>query len=108
MPARRQDRGPFEPRGPAKQSATGRALGLKPYTSFAQLTSDPDLQQELLSVYGSIDQVDLFMGGLAEAHACGAVVGSTFKAIIGDQFERLRTGDRFFWRNQASTPGPRR
>ena len=86
--------------GLATLNGTRKALGLKPYTSFAQLTSDPDLQQELLSVYGSIDQVDLFMGGLAEAHARGAVVGSTFKAIIGDQFERLRTGDRFFWRNQ--------
>jgi len=90
--------------GLATLNGTRKALGLKPYTSFAQLTSDPDLQQELLTVYGSIDQVDLFMGGLAEAHMRGAVVGSTFKAIIGDQFERLRTGDRFFWRNQAFDP----
>jgi peroxidase len=44
--------------------------------------------------------VDLFMGGLAEAHAKGAAVGPTFQAIIARQFDALRTGDRFFWQNQ--------
>jgi hypothetical protein len=44
--------------------------------------------------------VDLFMGGLAEAHASGAAVGPTFQAIIARQFDALRKGDRFFWKNQ--------
>ncbi len=79
---------------------TRRALDLQPYKSFAQLTSDPVLQQSFKTVYGDIDKVDLFMGGLAEAHARGAVVGPTFQLIIANQFEALRSGDRFFWRNQ--------
>jgi hypothetical protein len=81
-------------------NATRIALRLRPYTSFAQLTSDPVLQGLFLSVYGDIDAVDLFMGGLAEVHAPGAAVGSTFQAIIRAQFEALRSGDRFFWENQ--------
>jgi peroxidase len=80
---------------------TRRAMGLAPYTSFAQLTSDPILQKSFQTVYGSIGNVDLFMGGLAEKHAPGAVVGPTFQAIIADQFEALRSGDRFFWLNQG-------
>ena len=80
------------------------ALGMKPYPSFAALTSDPVLQQNFKSVYGAIDNVDLFMGGLAESHAPGAVVGPTFQAIIADQFARLRAGDRFFWLNQGFDP----
>jgi peroxidase len=28
------------------------------------------------------------------------VVGETFREIIGRQFENLRDGDRFFWKNQ--------
>lgn len=80
------------------------ALGLAPYRSFRALTSDPVLQTELKSVYGSIDQVDLFIGGLAEAHAPNAVVGPTFQRIIGDQFSALRAGDRFFWLNQGFDP----
>jgi peroxidase len=80
------------------------ALGMRPYGSFAALTSDPGLQKNLQTVYGSIDQVDLFIGGLAEQHAQGAVVGPTFQAIIGEQFDALRAGDRFFWLNQGFDP----
>jgi len=83
---------------------TRKALGMKPYTSFAELTPDTVLQASFQSVYGTIDQVDLFMGGLAEAHAPGAVVGPTFQAIIAGQFSWLRTGDRFFWQNQGFDP----
>jgi peroxidase len=79
---------------------TRHALGLPRYASFAQLTPDPALQQSFQTLYGSIDAVDLFMGGLAEAHAKGAAVGPTFQAIIAKQFDALRAGDRFFWQNQ--------
>jgi peroxidase len=80
---------------------TRKALGMRTYPSFAALTADPVLQSNLKSVYGSIDQVDLFIGGLAEAHAKGALVGPTFQAIIADQFQALRAGDRFFWQNEG-------
>jgi peroxidase len=83
---------------------TRRALGMAPYTSFAELTSDPVLQENYENVYGNINNVDLFMGGLAEAHAPGAVVGPTFQAIIADQFRRLRSGDRYFYLNEDFDP----
>jgi peroxidase len=78
---------------------TRQALHMQPYKSFGQLTSDPVLQASFQNVYGNINSVDLFMGGLAEAHAPGANVGPTFQAIIADQFTRLRSGDRFYWQN---------
>ena len=59
------------------------------------------LQKNLQGVYGTIDKGDLFMGGLAESHAQGAVVGATFQAIIARQFRALRAGDRFFWQNEG-------
>lgn len=80
---------------------TRTALGLTPYTSFDQLTSDPVVAANLESQFGSIDNVDLFLGGLAEDHAPGANVGETFGAIIADQFTRLRDGDQFFWQNEG-------
>jgi peroxidase len=80
---------------------TRKAMGFKPYKSFAEMTSDPLLQRNFASLYSSIDEVDLFMGGLAEAHAPGAEVGPTFQAIIANQFKALRSGDRFFWLNQG-------
>ncbi len=80
---------------------TRQAIGLERYNSFADLTTDPVLQKNLQAVYGTIDNVDLFMGGLAEKHAPNAVVGPTFQAIIARQFQALRAGDRFFWMNQG-------
>jgi peroxidase len=87
--------------GLATLNKTRVALGLSPYSSFAQLTRDPALQSNLKAIYGTIDNVDLFIGGLAEPQARGAIVGPTFQAIIADQFEALRDGDCFFWLNQG-------
>ena len=75
------------------------AYGLRPYTSFAQITSDKTVQAELQSLYGTVDNVELFVGGLAENHAAGSSVGSTFGAIIADQFESVRDGDRLWYQN---------
>ena len=80
---------------------TRRAIGFEPYDSVAALTPDPVLQKRLQAVYGSIDNVDLFIGGSAENHAPGARVGPTFQAIIARQFQALRAGDRFFWMNEG-------
>jgi peroxidase len=87
--------------GLATLNQTRKSLGLAPHASFAALTRDRALQAQFKALYGTIDQVDLFMGGQAEAHAAGAVVGETFQAIIARQFHALRAGDRFFWANQA-------
>lgn len=83
---------------------TRKALGLAPHASFAALTPDTGLQAQFKQLYGTIEEVDLFMGGQAEAHAAGAIVGTTFQAIIARQFSALRTGDRFFWANQGFSP----
>ena len=77
------------------------ALHLKPYADFSELTSDPTTAAALKTAYGSIDKVDLWVGGLAEDHLPGAMMGQTFQIIIGDQFEALRDGDRFWYQNQG-------
>ena len=80
---------------------TREALGLAPYTSFDQLSSDPATATAFEKAYGSIDAVDLWAGGLAEDHAPGAVIGPTFGKIIADQFTALRDGDRYYFENQG-------
>ncbi len=74
-------------------------LGLQAVSSFADITSDVDLQQKLEAVYGSVDNIDLWIGGLAEDHVAGTSTGETFAAIITDQFARIRDGDRFWYEN---------
>src|SRR5262245_26526291 len=83
--------------GLADYNSTRRAYGLPPVSSFSQISSDPDLQQKLQGLYGSLDDIDLWVGGLAEDHVAGASVGRTFRRIIADQFERLRDGDRYWY-----------
>ena len=75
------------------------ALGLARATSFADVTSDTTLQTKLAQAYNSIDEIDLWIGGLAEDAAHGGMLGETCSAVLADQFERLRDGDRFWHQN---------
>src|SRR4029078_5997640 len=72
-------------------------------SSFSQITSDPQLAQALSTLYGgNINQVDGWVGGLAEDHVPAASVGAFFKNEIETQFRRLRDGDRLFYRGAAA------
>ncbi len=73
------------------------ALGLSPATTFADITSDTDLQAALASVYSSIDDVDVWTGGLSEDHIPNASLGRLFGLILQNQFTALAEGDRFFY-----------
>ncbi|NBC31354.1 MAG: peroxidase [Alphaproteobacteria bacterium] len=72
------------------------AFGLPPAADFADITSDDDVAADLAAVYGNVDVLDLWVGGLAEDAADGALVGPLFQAILADQFTRLRDGDRLW------------
>ncbi len=86
--------------GLSSYNSTRVAYGLAAVTSFAEITSDPAKQAKLASIYASVDEIDLWVGGLTEDKVTNALVGETFYAIIKDQFERLRDGDRFWYERQ--------
>jgi len=44
-----------------------------------------------------IDRVDVWVGGLAEAHVNGGVVGQTFWVVLHEQMDRLQEADRFYY-----------
>jgi hypothetical protein len=79
------------------------AYGLPRVTSFAQITSNVQVQQELAAAYPDVNHIDAFEGGLAEDHVPGSDLGPLFQRIIADQFTRLRDGDRFFSLNEQMT-----
>lgn len=87
--------------GIATLNQTRIAMGMTAYTDFSQITSDATLAAKLQSVYGSVDNLDLFVGGLAETATGGSMVGPTFTAIIAAQFENLRDADRLYFQNQG-------
>lgn len=88
--------------GLADYNAIRAGYGLPAVTSFDQITSDTELQGKLQELYGSVDNIDPWVGMLAEDHVAGASVGPTLRAVISDQFERIRDGDRFWYRNVYS------
>ncbi|MGK7958243.1 MAG: peroxidase family protein [Crocosphaera sp.] len=76
------------------------ALGLTPYATFLELTGgDEDLAMAFADAYDDINDVDLWIAGLAEKKVNGGLLGETFSRIVVDQFTRSRDGDRFFYLN---------
>lgn len=75
------------------------AVGLPRVRSFAGITSDTVLQTKLQQLYGTVDNVDLWVGALSENHLPGSSVGPTIARIVADQFQRIRNGDRFWYQN---------
>ncbi|MGK7944176.1 MAG: peroxidase family protein, partial [Microcystaceae cyanobacterium] len=75
-------------------------LGLSPYSSFAEISTNPIIVDRLSTIYDSVDDIDLWLGGLAEnPYNPYGILGETFAIIIKEQFTRLRDGDRFFYLN---------
>ncbi len=78
------------------------ALGLPRVNNFNQISDSPEVRQRLRAAYDNVDQIDLWVGGLAEDHVRGAMVGRTFFSILKHQFEVLRDGDRFWYTRTLS------
>ncbi|MGI0021406.1 MAG: peroxidase family protein [Nitrososphaeraceae archaeon] len=77
-------------------------LGLGSKTTFDAVTGgDQVLAAKLASVYASVDDIDLWVGGLSEPPVSGGMVGETFAIILQDQFERVRDGDRYWYQNRG-------
>jgi len=74
--------------------------GLTPVSSFADVSSDPTVQSRLAAAYTSVDEIDVWVGALAEDPVGGgALVGELLFAALKDQFERLRDGDPGWYQN---------
>ncbi|XP_057668036.1 chorion peroxidase isoform X1 [Diorhabda carinulata] len=86
----------------------GRDHGLRPYNDYRELSGLPRYKsfsefgsegEKLSAVYASVDDVDLWVGGLLDEKSEGSLVGRVFRDIIAEQFLRLRKGDRYFFEN---------
>ena len=79
--------------GVASYNDLREAVGLERAATFADVTSDTDLAGRLEAVYGNVDYIDAWVGGLAEDAMDGALLGELFSLIMIDQFTALRDGD---------------
>ena len=76
---------------------------VKNFNGFADVMPN-QIVERLELIYEDVDDVDLFIGGISESSLPGALLGPTFRCIVGDQFKRLQQGDRFYY-DSATNPG---
>ncbi|KAM9858320.1 eosinophil peroxidase-like [Aulostomus maculatus] len=67
----------------------------------AVLGNNRNLAQTLLNLYGTPDNIDVWVGGVAEPFVQGGRVGPLFACLIATQFQRIRQGDRLWWENDG-------
>ncbi|MEI7690977.1 MAG: peroxidase family protein [Actinomycetes bacterium] len=90
--------------GLADYNTVRAAYGLPRVTSFAQISSNPATAAALQAAYGSVSNIDLWVGGLAEDHTARGSLGPLFTRVVASQFARLRDGDRFYYENSLRGP----
>ena len=78
------------------------AMGMRPVTKFSQISKQPKVVRRLKRAYGSVDDIDLWVGGLAEDEYKDSMLGELFHKIIKRQFSLLKNGDRFFYEQSLS------
>jgi len=73
------------------------AFGVGAVNNFNDITVDQAMIDGLEGVYGTVDKIDPWVGMLAEDHMEDAMIGPTLMAIMSQQFQDVRDGDRFYF-----------
>jgi hypothetical protein len=80
-----------------KQAYPDLVLAAADIAAFQAINPDIELVGPNHNTVKGIDRVDLFVGGLAEKHINGGVVGQTFWVVIHEQLDRVQEGDRLYY-----------
>ena len=75
------------------------SLGMPSLSSFSEMTDNAEDAAAMEALFGSIDNVDPWVGMLAEPHVEGGLFGNLVTTILERQFQSLREGDRFYYEN---------
>ncbi|CAH2207968.1 jg7683 [Pararge aegeria aegeria] len=95
----------------------GRDHAIPPYTKWRQVCnmsevsdfddlaneiSDKGVRDKLKELYGSVHNIDVWVGGILEDQVRGGKVGPLFRCLLIEQFRRLRDGDRLWYENPST------
>lgn len=86
-------------RGFADYNTIRTDFGLPAVSTFAEINDDPAVMAAMSSAYPSVNDIDPWVGMLAEKHLPNTLFGETVHEIMKVQFLRLRDGDRFYYEN---------
>ena len=82
--------------------------GFAKLNNFNDLTDDPNEAILLENLYGDINNLDAWVGMLAEKHVPGTMFGELVNDVIEKQFQNLRDGDRFYYENDPALSDSRK
>ncbi|CAH0578009.1 unnamed protein product [Chrysodeixis includens] len=71
------------------------------FEDLAGEITDETVRQKLKELYGSVHNIDVWVGGILEDQVEGGKVGPLFRCLLVEQFKRLRDGDRFWYENPS-------
>ncbi|XP_065709276.1 myeloperoxidase-like [Patagioenas fasciata] len=66
---------------------------------FSTVLGNSKLAKKLMDLYGTPENIDIWIGAISEPFVAQGRVGPLLACIIGTQFRNLRDGDRFWWEN---------
>ena len=75
---------------------------METFDGFVDLIPKP-IVERLKLIYRDVEDVDLFIGGIAESSLPGLILGPVLRCLVGDQFKRTLAGDRF-WYDSGDSP----
>ena len=73
------------------------ALGYTAADAIAFMLNNATASAELNTARDGFNHIDAWIGGLAEAHVPGGLLGETFDAVFVAQIQSLMDGDRFYY-----------
>jgi hypothetical protein len=67
--------------------------------SFSDIASNSKVASKMQTLFGNVDNIDLWVGLYAESLLSGKSLGKTVDAVLRSQLEKLRDGDFYYYMN---------
>uniref|UniRef100_A0A8C5LQI4 Eosinophil peroxidase n=1 Tax=Leptobrachium leishanense TaxID=445787 RepID=A0A8C5LQI4_9ANUR len=64
---------------------------------LANVLNNRELAQKFINLYGTPENIDIWVGGVAEPLVRNGRIGQVLSCLIGNQFFRARNGDRYYY-----------
>ena len=70
-------------------------------STFSDIASKSSVASKMQTLFGNVNNVDLWVGCYAESLLSGKSLGKTVEAVFRSQFEKLRDGDYYYYANDS-------
>jgi hypothetical protein len=77
-------------------------FGLPKVKTFEDICSDVEVAERMRHIFETVDNIDPWVGMLAEDHMTNAIYGELSMTVIERQFRVIRDGDRFYYENDPA------